>query len=49
MRRIKVTDYKKTGNCAKFSFLLGIRMDSTVRYLGIELEDALAIVEAIEI
>jgi hypothetical protein len=35
---------------AKGRLLLGhTKMDSTVRYLGVELEDALAISEAIEI
>ncbi len=51
MRRTKVTQiYKKTGNLRAVQLLLGhTKMDSTVRYLGIELEDALAIAEAIEI
>lgn len=51
MRRTKVTQiYKKTGNLRAVQLLLGLtKMDSTVRYLGVELEDALAISEAIEI
>lgn len=51
MRRTKVTQiYKKTGNLRAVHLLLGhTKMDSTVRYLGVELEDALAISEAIEI
>ena len=51
MRRTKVTQiYKKTGNLRAVQLLLGhTKMDSTVRYLGVELEDALAISEAIEI
>ncbi len=51
MRRTKVTQvYKKTGNLRAVQLLLGhTKMDSTVRYLGAELEDALAIAEAIEI
>jgi len=51
MRRTKVTQiYKKTGNLRACQLLLGhTKMDSTVRYLGVELEDALAIAEAIEI
>ena len=51
MRRTKVTQiYKKTGNLRAVQLLLGhTKMDSTVRYLGVELEDALAIAEAIEI
>ncbi len=51
MRRTKVAQiYKKTGNLRAVQLLLGhTKMDSTVRYLGIELEDALAISEKIEI
>ena len=51
MRRTKVTQiYKKTGNLRAVQLLLGhTKMDSTVRYLGVELEDALAISGAIEI
>ena len=51
MRRTKVPQiYKKTGNLRAVQLLLGhTKMDSTVRYLGVELEDALAIAEAIEI
>ena len=42
--------YKKTDNLRSVKLLLGhTKMDSTVRYLGVELEDALAIAEAIEI
>ena len=51
MRRTKVTQiHKKTGNLRAVQLLLGhTKMDSTVRYLGVELEDALAIAESIEI
>jgi integrase len=51
MRRTKVTQiYKKTGNLRAVQLLLGhTKMDSTVRYLGVELEDGLAIAEAVEI
>jgi site-specific recombinase XerD len=51
MRRTKVTQiYKKTGNLRAVQLLLEhTKMDSTVRYLGVELEDALAIAEVIEI
>lgn len=51
MRRTKVTQiYKKTGNLRAVQLLLGhTKLDSTVRYLGVELEDALAIAESIEI
>ena len=42
--------YRKTGNLRAVQLLLGhTKMDSTVRYLGVELEDALAIAEAVEI
>ena len=42
--------YKKTGNLRAVQLLLGhTKMDSKVRYLGVELEDALAISEATEI
>ncbi len=50
MRRTKVTQiYRKTGNLRAVQLLLGhTKMDSTVRYLGVELKDALAIAEAAE-
>lgn len=50
MRRTKVAQiYRKTGNLRAVQLLLGhTKMDSTVRYLGVELEDALAIAEAVE-
>lgn len=42
--------YKKTGNLRVAQRLLGhTKMESSVRYLGLELEDALALAEAIEI
>jgi integrase len=51
LRRTKVAQiYKKTGNLRAVQLLLGhTKMDSTVRYLGVDLEDALAISESIEI
>ncbi|MCE8006432.1 tyrosine-type recombinase/integrase [Aestuariivita sp.] len=51
MRRTKVSQiYKKTGNLRAVQLLLGqTKMDSTVRYLGVELEDALTISESVEI
>jgi len=51
MRRTKVSQiYKKTGNLRAVQLLLGhTKMDSTVRYLGVELEDALVISEGVEI
>ena len=51
MRRTKAAQiYKKTGNLRAVQLLLGhTRMDSTVRYLGVELEDALAISEGVDL
>jgi len=51
MRRTKADlIYRKTGNLRAVQLLLGhTKMDSTVRYLGVELEDALAIAESIEL
>lgn len=51
MRRAKVTQiYEKTGNLRAVQLLLGhTKMDSTVRYLGVELDDALTISEAIDL
>lgn len=51
MRRTKVAQiYKITGNLRAVQLLLGhTKMDSTVRYLGVDLEDALSISESIEI
>ncbi len=50
MRGTKVTQiYKKTGNLLAVQPLQGhTKMDSTMRYLGVELEDAVAIAVAIE-
>lgn len=51
MRRTKVAQiYRKTGNLRAVQLLLGhTKMDSTVRYLGVDLEDALVISEGVEI
>ena len=51
MRRTKVAQiYRKTGNLRAVQLLLGhTKMDSTVRYLGVDLEDALSIAESVEI
>lgn len=51
MRRTEVAQtYRKSGNLRAVQLLLGhTKMDSTVRYLGVELEDALAVAEAVEI
>jgi site-specific recombinase XerC len=49
MRRTKVAQiYKKTGNLRAVQLLLGhTKMDSTVRYLGVDLDDALSLSEGI--
>jgi len=51
LRRTKVAlIYKNTGNLRACQLLLGHRkLESTVRYLGIEVDDALAISEKVEI
>ena len=51
MRHTKVTQiYKKSGNLRAVQFLQEhTKMDRTVRYLGVELEVALTIAEAIEV
>ena len=45
MRRTKASQiYKKTGNIRAVQLLLGhTKLESSVRYLGIEVDDALAI------
>ena len=50
MRRTKAAQiYKKTGNLRAVQLLLGhTKLESTVRYLGIEVEDALSISEQVE-
>jgi integrase len=51
MRRTKVSMlYRKTGNLRACQLLLGhTKLESTVRYLGVELDDALELSEALEI
>ena len=51
LRRTKAAlIYRKTGNLRAVQLLLGHRkVDSTVRYLGVELEDALSIAERIDV
>ena len=51
LRRTKVTlIYRRTGNLRAMQLLLGhTKIESTVRYLGIEVDDALAIGEQIDV
>jgi len=51
LRRTKATlIYRKTGNLRAVQLLLGhTTIESTVRYLGIEVDDALAIAEQVEV
>jgi len=51
MRRTKAAQiYKKTGNLRAVQLLLGhTKLESTVRYLGIEVDDALTISEQVEL
>lgn len=51
IRRTKATlIYRRTGNLRAVQLLLGhTKIESTVRYLGIEVDDALAIAEQVEV
>jgi integrase len=51
LRRTKATlIYRRTGNLRAVQLLLGHRkIESTVRYLGVEVDDALAIAEQIDV
>ena len=51
MRRTKATlIYRKTKNLRAVQLLLGhTKLESTVRYLGIEVDDALEIAEQLEV
>ena len=51
LRRTRAAQiYRKTGNLRAVQLLLGhTKLESTVRYLGIEVEDALAISEQVEL
>ena len=51
IRRTKATlIYRKTGNLRAVQLLLGhTKIESTVRYLGIEVDDALAIAEQVDV
>lgn len=50
-RRTKATlIYRRTGNLRAVQLLLGhTKIESTVRYLGIEVDDALAIAEQVDV
>ena len=51
LRRTKATlIYKRTGNLRAVQLLLGhTKIESTVRYLGIEVDDALTIAEQVDV
>jgi site-specific recombinase XerC len=51
MRRTKAAQiYRKNGNLRAVQLLLGhTKLESTVRYLGIEVDDALSMAEQIEL
>ena len=51
MRRTKAAQiYRKTGNLRAVQLLLGhTKIESTVRYLGIEVDDALSLSEQVEL
>ena len=51
LRRTKATlIYRRTGNLRAVQLLLGhTKIETTVRYLGSEVEDALAIAEQVEV
>jgi integrase len=51
LRRTKAAQiYNKTGNLRAVQLLLGhTKLESTVRYLGIEVDDALSISEQVEL
>jgi integrase len=50
MRRTKATlIYRRTSNLRAVQLLLGHHIESTVRYLGVEVDDPLDIAEKIEV
>ena len=50
LRRTKATlIYRRTGNLRAVQFLLGhTKIESTVRYLGVDVDDALTIAEQVD-
>jgi len=51
LRRTKATlIYRRTGNLRAVQLLLGhAKIESTVRYLGVEVDDALALAEQVDV
>jgi hypothetical protein len=50
MRRTKAALIRRRGTCEQFSFCSdNTKLESTVRYLGIEVDDALSIAEQVEL
>jgi len=50
LRRTKATlIYRRTGNLRAVQLLGHTKIESTVRYLGIEVDDALAIAEQVDV
>ena len=51
LRRTKASlIYRRTGNIRAVQLLLGhTKLESTVRYLGVEVDDALAIAEQVDV
>ena len=51
VRRTKATlIYRRTGNLRAVQLLLGhTKIESTVRYLGVEVDDALALAEQVDV
>jgi len=50
LRRTKASIiYKATGNLRAVQILLGHKIENTVRYLGVDVEDALTLAEATEV
>jgi integrase len=51
LRRTKATlIYRRTGNLRAVQLLLGhTKIESTVRYLGVEVDDALALAEQLDV